>query len=73
MLPKAHRERAGDLVGNLILDTEDVVQAAIKMGRPNERTSGRIDEVHGHPQPIRLALDAAANQVSGIETSADLA
>ena len=37
-LPKARRQRARELVGNLILDTEDVVQSAIKMCRPNHGT-----------------------------------
>jgi len=53
-LPKAHRQSASDLIGDLILDTEDVVQTAIKMCRPNQSTRGRIHELHRHPQPIRL-------------------
>jgi len=71
--PKAHRQRTSELVGNLILEAEDVVQTAIKMCRPNQGARGAIHELHRHPQPIRLALHAAADQISGIEAPADLA
>ena len=72
-LPYAHRQRASELVGNFILDTEDILQAAIKMCGPNQGTACRIHELHRDPQAIRLALHAAADQVAGMQAPTDLA
>ena len=69
---KARGERAGDLIGDLVLDGEYVLQGAIETSGPNQRARGGINELYCHTQAVSLALHAAVDQIAGIESPPDL-
>ena len=45
-------QRLGDPTRNVVLDVENVLQFAVVALRPQAEPGGRVDQLHGHAQPL---------------------
>ena len=69
----ARRDRAGDLVGHLVLDGEDVLEAAIVALGPDVMPIGCVDELRGDANAVPGFAHAAFEHVAHAKFAADLA
>ena len=65
-------QRLGDLVGDLVLDLEDVLHLAVVALRPDREVGRGVDELGVDPQPVAGPAQAALEHVGGAELLADL-
>ena len=66
------RDRADDARGHLVLQLEDIVEAAFEAFRPQMRPGGGIDQLSGDAHPVRGLAHAAFQHVAHAQLAADL-
>ena len=57
-------ERSGDTPGHVALEGEDVLQAPVEAVRPELGLVRHLHQLHGDPDPVALAADAAFDECS---------
>ena len=60
-------ERPGDVLGDLVLDREDVFQAAVVAVGPERRPRRRLDQMRADAHAPRSAADRAVEHVGAVE------
>ena len=62
-----------NVVGNLILDSKDILKLSIVAFRPQMIAVGNIDELRRHPQPVARFAYAAFQHSVDLQLASDLA
>jgi hypothetical protein len=68
----AAKQGRSDGRGDLVLDREYVLEFAVVTLRPKMRLGFAVDELHGHPYPIRSLAHASLDDVVDAEFAGDL-
>ena len=65
-------ERGDDLLGQFILNGENIVEIAIEAARPDMAAARRIDQLRGDADAIARLADAAFEDIANVERLGDL-
>ena len=70
--PDLRLDRDHDLLGDLVLQVEDVIQTAIEAIGPEVIAAGRIDELCRDPDPVARLADTAFDDVANTQFASHL-
>ncbi len=71
-MPDDRFERSDDVIGQFVLDLEQILQGTLVALRPEVMTGSRIDQLAGHAHSVAGLANAAFEHVAGAQAAADL-